>query len=830
MNVETLLGLVNNTALLLALAVLYETIPLQKTRRSRLIEIFTGIFVSAIGLAVMLTPWRFSEGVIFDTRSILLSMTGLFFGLIPTTIATLMTAALRLYQGGDGTLMGVSVILTSAGLGLIWRYILRSKKKTPAWYELYGFGVIVHLAMLLWTFTLPRDITFEVLGKIWLPVMLIYPIGTVLLGLLLTRRNQRIMWQQSLREERDLFALISETSPVGIVMVNASGQIEYANARAEETLGLSRNAITRRTYNEPEWKIAAVDGEPFPEERLPFWQVMDTGKPVRNIVHAIEWPNQKRVLLSINAAPIRNDTGQVEGMVASIEDITERKQAEQALKQEKDFAESLLNTAQAIILVLDVEGRIVRFNPYLEEISGYTLAEVQGKDWFDTFLPVRDQASIRGLFQKAVGDIQTRGNVSPIVTRDGSEREIEWYDKTLKDASGNVVGVLAVGLDITERVQAEETLRESEERFRKVFEEGPIGMVLTSRDLKFFSANPAFSRMLGYTTEEMSRRTFLDVTHPEHRAADRENVEKLWRGEIPHYRTEKRYIAANGDMRWGSLSSSLILGRDGEPLYALGMVEDITERKQAEEELRKLNVELDLRVAQRTAQLSAANTELEAFAYSVSHDLRAPLRAVHSFSQILNQRYQDSLNAQGREYLGYVVQASEQMGRLIDDLLQYSRLGRRAVPKSQVDCQQVLAQVLEQLADPIGGSQADIQVPSPLPLVQGDETLLNQILLNLLDNALKYQPPGQQPSISITWEQEADHFTLRVQDNGIGIPPEHQEKIFNVFHRLHSEEQYPGTGIGLALVKKAVELLDGQFGVQSHPEQGSTFWVRLPAV
>jgi PAS domain S-box-containing protein len=699
-NPNTLLGLINNAALLLALAVLYDTLPLQRNERRWTQDIVSGVLIGLIGVAVMLTPWRFSEGVVFDTRSILLSITGLFFGLIPTLIATGMTCALRIYQGGDGVIMGVSVILTSASLGLIWRYMLRSKVKTPRWYEFYVFGIVVHVAMLLWAFVLPRSITFDVLNKISVPVMVIYPVGTVLLGLLLTRQRQRSQWEQELRQERDLLARISETSPVGIVNINQTGEIEYANARAEQILGLSRDVILQRTYNAPEWKVTGLDGEPFPDEKLPFRQVISTGKPVRNISHAIVWPDGNRVLLSVNAAPVLNASGQIDSIVATIEDVTERKRAERALQESEEKFRTLYESMDELFvfheIVYDsakkaVDYRILDCNPAFGRITGIPR-------------------------QQAIGALASQ------IYGAGSAPYLDIYS-----------AVAETGKPTT---------------FETEF--SPMG--------KFFRI-AAFSPAQGF---------FATVA------------------------------------------------------------EDITSRIKADEELRKINAELDLRVAARTAQLSAANAELEAFAYSVSHDLRAPLRAINGFAQILTRRHREALDEEGQKYLGYVVQASEQMGRLIDDLLQYSHLGRRAVSYEMVDCQQVLAQTLEQLAEQIAKSQADIRVPRQLPVIQTDDTLIRQIMFNLLDNALKYQPPGQQALISVTWEAAPDHVTIHVQDNGIGIPPEHHEKIFNVFQRLHNEDEYPGTGVGLALVKKAVELLNGQTGVQSMSGEGSTFWVRLP--
>ncbi|MBN1582143.1 MAG: PAS domain S-box protein, partial [Anaerolineae bacterium] len=353
MNSNTFMGLVNNAALLLALAILYDILPPPAKTRRWLQAILTGILLGLIGVAVMLTPWRFSEGVIFDTRSILLSITGLFFGPVSTALAAAMTCVLRIFQGGDGTLMGVAVILTSAGLGLAWRYRLRAQKRTPRWFEFYGFGIVVHVAMLLWMLSLPRAIAFDVLHAISVPVMAIYPVGTVLLGLLLVRQRDRTQWEQQLRHERDLLARISETSPVGITTVDRNGRIVYANARAEEILGLSRDRIARRTYNAPEWKITGLDGEPFSKVQLPFRQVQATQKPVWNVIHAIEWADGRRVLLSINAAPLLDDAGQFDGMVASLEDITERKRAEKELRDLSARNEAILAAVPEIIMQVD---------------------------------------------------------------------------------------------------------------------------------------------------------------------------------------------------------------------------------------------------------------------------------------------------------------------------------------------------------------------------------------------------------------------------------------------------------------------------------------------
>lgn len=259
--------------------------------------------------------------------------------------------------------------------------------------------------------------------------------------------------------------------------------------------------------------------------------------------------------------------------------------------------------------------------------------------------------------------------------------------------------------------------------------------------------------------------------------------------------------------------------------------------RQAEQLLGKLNVTLETRVAERTlqleersAQLEKTNQQLESFSYSVSHDLRAPLRAISGFSQILARRHRNELSEEGRHFLDNIVEASAHMGRLIDDLLTYSRLGRKAITLKTVALGQVLHNISTTLQTRIVETGASLHIADDLPALKGDYTLLTQTFTNLIDNALTYRKPGVAAQVSVQWRDAGDgQVIISVADNGIGISPEHFGKIFSVFQRLHSQDEYPGTGIGLAVVQKSVDMQDGKVWLESTPGCGSTFHVQMPA-
>lgn len=318
---------------------------------------------------------------------------------------------------------------------------------------------------------------------------------------------------------------------------------------------------------------------------------------------------------------------------------------------------------------------------------------------------------------------------------------------------------------------------------------------------------------------------FFNAVHPADRDAIVKAVAEALRDRKP-YILEHRIIRRDGEVRHVRENADVICDADGRLRSLFGTTQDITERKLAQQELKLLNAELDARVQSRTADLSAALADLETFAYTASHDLRAPLRALMGWSELLGRDLGGKVPEADEQLLRRIADSARRMDRLIQDLLALSHASKAELPVSAIDLDALLAELLEHYPQWKG---ADIRVKRPLLPVRGSEPLLAQAISNLVGNALKFVKPGEKPAVTVETARAGTRVRIVVSDRGVGIEPAFQERIFAPFVRLHPAERFEGSGIGLAIVKKAVERMGGQVGVESRPGEGSRFWIELPA-
>lgn len=522
-----------------------------------------------------------------------------------------------------------------------------------------------------------------------------------------------------------------------------------------------------------------------------------------------------KVILSEEGTPLR--------IVGSVVDITKRYQAEQEIRIFKIMSD----TAVEGKAIADLNGNIVYANKFWAEIHGFTQEELVGKHLSMFHSPQQLEEVGR-----ALAELLKLGYFEPRdighLHRNGAEFPMLMSGTVINDSSGKPQYISATAIDITERKAAEQELihakaeleelsnglRASVERYKSYIEvTGQIEWT-TPQDGQVEDM-PNWRKYTGQSIEEVKGWGWLKAIHPD----DVERTSEVWNTSVATksiYETEYRIRRHDGAYRYFLARGIPALKDDGSIREWVGTCIDITERRQAEDELKRYS-----------AQIEASNKELESFSYSVSHDLRAPLRHINGYVDMLNKRYRDELPEKARQYLDVVTGASQKMGTLIDDLLHYSRTGRQEVRKTLMDMNLPVMEVIEELKSDSIGRKINWEV-SKLPEVYADYTLMKQVWANLLGNAFKYTSKCQTAEILVNYKEDDTEFVFCISDNGDGFDMKYVHKLFGVFQRLHTEAEFEGTGIGLANVQRIVHKHNGRVWAESKQGEGAKFYFTIP--
>lgn len=823
-----------------------------------------GLIVGLLALLLMKASATLLPGVIFDTRSVLLSVSGLFLGPLPTVIAMVMAAAYRWSLGGPAVVTGVSVILASGLIGMLWRLWLKRPLVHIGWRQLYLMGLAVHIAMLGLMLLMPWEMAHKVLASISLPVMLIYPFITVVLGLLLAERMQRQLDLNELRKREERYLGLFENNHTVMFLLDPNnGAIVEANPAAEHFYGWPRETLKTmnirelvnlepdvfdtelaRARKEKSYRLELshrrIDGKLRDVEVFSSHVNLGDRPFLYVIVHDVT--ENKAALRSLERqrqeeheqALHQQEEARLAALNLMEDAIAARKHTEEAnaaLRESESRFRRIFDSVSDAIFIQDAEtGRVLDVNQRMCEMYGYTREEALGLDLseFDTGQPPSATADARTLFARAREEgPQTFEWISR--TKNGQRF---WSEVSLKHAMiDGRPRMLAVVRDISERKASEEQLR----KLSLAIEQSPESIVITNLDAEIEYVNEAFLQATGYSREEVIG----------------QNPRILHSGKTPKAAYDALWQAIANGLPWKG--EFINRRKDGSEYYEFALIaplrqpdgrithyvavkEDITEKKHLGEELDRHRHELERLVQERTAQLvialdkaEAASRAKAAFLANMSHEIRTPMNAILGMTHLLRK---SPLTPKQSEQVERVETSGRHLLNLINDILDLSKVeaGQLRFESLPVSLPGILANIASMLGEQARakGIEMRIEPDRRLPAVLGDPTRITQALLNLANNAVKFTRHGHVTLRASLASEDEDSVLLRfeVEDTGIGIPPDIRPRLFTAFEQADASttRRFGGTGLGLAITRHLAELMGGECGVESAEGAGSRFW------
>ncbi len=535
-------------------------------------------------------------------------------------------------------------------------------------------------------------------------------------------------------------------------------------------------------------------------------------------------------------------------------------QGEKNLLKQQKISDKILETSSALIIGLDKNHLIRIFNSGAENITGYKKKDVIGKDWFDIFFPDEMLDEMNKVWENVWG-VTSHSYVNLILSKTGEEKVISWQSTGIYEGRNDKNHLLiSMGEDITKRKQAEAELMNSENNLHNLIENLMDGVAIADENSKHIYVNSRFSEITGYSKNELLNMTGWDFTRQEDRAKLKQKMKDRMAGKQVDTHYERVLLKKDGTEVPVEMSTTVTNWQGQQRPMAI--IHDITEQKNTKEKLEKYHNHLEEIVKQRTAdienqskrleesqqaltflledvndarkelekanqQLIAANIDMESFTYSVSHDLRAPLRAILGFSKKFTDSYGKLIDKEGKRLLNVINDNTKKMGMLIDDLLDFSRMGRAGMHKVKVDIKGLVHETWNDQKNQFNNRKIELTIKE-LPMVNGDRNMLRQVLYNLLSNAAKFSKNKKISKIEVGFEEGSSETIYYVKDNGVGFDMKYKDKLFQVFQRLHSDREFMGTGVGLAIVHKVINRHGGKVWARSTINRGATIYFSLP--
>jgi PAS domain S-box-containing protein len=689
--------------------------------------------------------------------------------------------------------------------------------------------------------------------------------GVLAIGRDITERKRA---EAALAASEQQFRSLAENSPDNIVRYDRQCRARYYNPKMVQTIGFAPETIVGKTPLE----LGAGGLESDTEYEAHIRRALESGES-NDMELTLQIPGGGVSNHLIRFAPERDAEGAIVGVLAIGRDVTELKRAELEHQAHADFLASLDRINRTIQGAGDLDTMMRDVLDEVLEIFGSDRVSLldpcdpDAATWrapMERYKPNCAGVSALGVDMPMTPELARMLRVAlqsghPYTFGPGADFPLPTESRPYGDKSGMAMAIspkigkpwgfamVQCSYDRiwseTERRLFEEIgrrladglsslltlrdLRESEAKYHRMIDTANEGILGQDENNVVTFVNVRMAEMLGYTLEELQGHKTTDFMLEQDLPDHEQRIGSRKQGVAEAY--ERRLKSKDGEIIWTLVSASPVIDDNGRFQGSFTMVTDITKRKRAEEEIRKLNQELEHRVTDRTAQLEFANKELEAFSYSVSHDLRTPLRAIDGFSHILLDDYADKLDDEGRRLLNVVRESTGRMGQLIDDILQFSRTGRLELAFTEIDMEKLAREVAEELKAHVVGESNKLQLEiEPLPRAIGDRAMMRQVFVNLLSNAIKFSRRRKEPAVRVGTTAGTNETIYYVKDNGVGFDMQFSNKLFGVFQRLHNISEFEGTGIGLAIVKRIVNRHGGRVWAEAAVNEGATIYFALP--
>ncbi|MBN1950569.1 MAG: PAS domain S-box protein [Bacteroidales bacterium] len=805
MHFSGIVELLNNAALLLALGLIYDTLGFwpRAKKHPKLIGILTGAFLGLVGIALMMNSWDFGDGVIFDTRSVILCISGLFFGGIPTVVAMVITSIYRLSLGGGGALAGICVIYTSGAIGLGWRHFRSKGQKNPSISELLLFGIVVHLVMLACMLLMPWQTAVRIISTVTLPVLTIYPAATVVLGKLLANISKRRLLENETRKNEQKWRAYIESAPLGVFITNRKGEYLEVNPAASEITGYSREELLNMSIPDL-----------LPRDNLEsgvshFQQLLEKGSSVGEMSFIKKNGDTRNWIVS--AVRLSDDR-----FLGYVEDITERKLAEEKFQHSYDLMHYIIEHANSAIAVHDRNLKYLFVSQrYLDEY-GVKEKDIIGKHHYEVFPDLPQKW--RDVHQKALAGEVSRADCDPYYRDDGSVEWTAWECRPWHDNDGSIGGLIVFTRVITEQVLAANALRESLEANRAIIEASPLAIYSLTPEGHVKTWNLAAERIFGWKEDEVLDR-ILPIVQEDQKDHFHSLCKSVINGET-FSQLEITRQRKDGSQIEISLSESPIFNSNKQPVGIIAIAEDITERKKAEREKERLNE--DLIQSQKLESVGR-------LAGGVAHDFNNMLSVILGYAELAEQNLESEENV--RLSLKEIRNAAKKSADITRQLLGFSR--KQTISPEVLDLNRMVESVLKMLRRLLGEDIDLAWFPgASIWPIKMDPSQIDQILVNLCVNARDAIDDVGKITIEtgVRSFDEAycnDHadfvpgefVMLSVSDDGCGMSKEVMQHLFEPF--FTTKEMGKGSGLGLATVYGIVKQNNGFINIYSEPGQGT---------